>query len=59
MATNVINIANYRKRATRTKQCGPVVFVASFPMLLLMFCGFGWFVVPVIVPVFVEGETPV
>jgi len=54
MAADVINIADYRKRRAETKQCGPAVSLTTCPMLLPVFCGFGWFVVPVMVPMFVE-----
>ncbi|MGD0106704.1 MAG: hypothetical protein ABSC06_22105 [Rhodopila sp.] len=57
MVAEVINIADYRKRKTETEQCGPAVSVATWPMLLPVFCGFGCFVVPVTVPMFVDGGT--
>jgi hypothetical protein len=54
MAADVINIADYRKRRAEKKQCQSAVSMTTWPMLLPVFCGFGWFVVPVIVPMFVE-----
>jgi hypothetical protein len=57
MAADVINIADYRKCKPEAKQWGPAISLTTWPMLLPVFCGFGWFVVPIIVPMFVERGT--
>jgi hypothetical protein len=57
MAADVIDIADYRKSKTEKKQCGPAVSVTTLPMLLPVFCGIGWFLVPVMMPMLIDGAT--
>jgi hypothetical protein len=59
MAAEVINIADYRKRATQTQRRESALSVTGMPVLLPIFCGFGWFVVPVMIPVVDDGGTRV
>jgi hypothetical protein len=55
MAADVINIADYRKRTTQTRRREAALSVTGMPVLLPIFCGFGWFVVPVMIPVIDDG----
>jgi hypothetical protein len=60
LAADVINIADYRKRAAQKQESNPALSPAismeALPMLSPIFSGFGWFVIPVVVSVFVHGE---
>jgi hypothetical protein len=58
-AADVINIADYRKRVPQTKRGDSALPVIGMPMLLPIFCGFGWFILPVMVAIFDDGEARV
>ncbi len=58
MGESVINLADYRRPKPKAKPSPPAVVtpVTAVPMLLPMFCGFGWFVLPVLMPMMVSTE---
>ncbi len=57
MAASIINIADYRKRKAEAERCESPLSGTACTMLFPMFCGFGWLLVPVMIPVITGGAT--
>ncbi len=53
MGARIINLADYRRRKQKPK---PASSVAAVPMMVPMVCAYGWFMMPVMMPMMVSSE---
>jgi uncharacterized protein involved in exopolysaccharide biosynthesis len=56
MTVRVIDPAQYRRRKAKPKQQAAAAVAAAVPVMLPVACAFGWFAVPVLMPMLLSTE---
>ncbi|MFL5287035.1 MAG: hypothetical protein ACJ8AW_40220 [Rhodopila sp.] len=55
MAARIIDLAEYRRRKEAARRAAPAPMI-PMPVMMPVFCGFGWVLVPMMMPMPASGS---